>query len=215
MDVLGEVNIIGTLLWGIGPAIVATIIMMGLKLRNYLAGDHKDPSLTVKKTTLARLDGGLPVDLSLIAEAGRKGEAPRTFQEHYLRPTIGLRAIMLGFPVLLYFILGTLEEQSIGMEDDPLTLWASLLLFAIMVHNIIYFFTYELRYDDVRIIHRSWFYRSVALKWSELLTMRDDGMYLYILRSQNGKKAYVPKHLIGIEDFVRTVNAAIARNDSY
>lgn len=205
-----------SLAWTLGPGIVAAIILLGLRLRNRLSGRAADPSAGVQKTFTASLDGGLPLDLSLIAGAGRKAQAPQTFNDTYLRPTLGLKLIMFGFPVLLYFILQAMQTvQGANHPDESINFIFAGILLVLMVHNIIYFNIYELRYDDTRIVHRTWFYQRTKLPMSRLLSIRDDGMYFYILHTDNGKKAYVPKHLIGIEDFIRYVRASIAKNEAY
>ncbi|PJI86137.1 hypothetical protein BC777_2495 [Yoonia maricola] len=209
-------QIYSSLAWTFGPMVLAAVVLLILRLRNGPPYRKNPPSAGVQKTLIARLDGGMPLDLSLIAGAGRNGQAPQTFQDTYLRPTIGVRLIMFGFPVLLYFILQSLEAVQ-GTHPDG-TNWNyvfSAVLLVLMVHNIIYFSIYELRYDDTRIVHRTWYYQRLEMPLSQLLSIRDDGMYFYILHSDNGRKAYIPKHLIGIEDFVRVVRAAIARNDPY
>ncbi|EBA13819.1 hypothetical protein [Roseobacter sp. CCS2] len=215
-EMFSMTEIYRTIVWALGPTFVAAAILLTLRLRNRLSNREKDPSAGVQKTLIAKLDGGLPLDLSLIAGAGRRGQAPQTFQDTYLRPTIGLRLIMFGFPVLLYFILQSLEAvQGIHAGGVNLTAAFSAILLVLMIHNIVYFNIYELRYDDRRILHRTWFYRQIELPLSQLLSIRDDGMYFYILRADDGKTAYIPKHLIGIEDFVRTVRASIAKNEVY
>ncbi len=215
-DAFNITEVYRSLAWAFGPGIVAAIILLGLRLRNWLSGRAADPSAGVQKTLTASLDGGLPLDLSLIAGAGRKGQAPQTFNDTYLRPTIGLKLIMFGFPVVLYFILQAMQTtQGYDLANDQITQVFAIAMFVIMVHNIIYFNIYELRYDDTRIVHRTWLYQRIELPVPRLLSIRDDGMYFYILRTDNGKKAYVPKHLIGIEDFVRYVRASIAKNEAY
>ena len=195
--------------WAIGPTIVAAAILLWLRLRRRLSGRKAYPSESVQKTPLASLDGGLPLDLSLIAGVGRAAAAPQTRNDKYLRPTVGLRLIMFGFPVLLHFIMQSLQTVQGANHPDERTnfIFAGFLL-VLMVHNIICFNIYELRYDSTRILHRTWFYRQLELPMSRLFSIRDDGMYFYILRSDNGKKAYVPKHLTGIEDFLRSVQGS-------
>ncbi|MEL6683720.1 MAG: hypothetical protein AAFN63_04670 [Pseudomonadota bacterium] len=200
--------------WAIGPVLIAALILFGLRLWRWFTGQARRPSENVPKTVLARLDGGMPADLTLITSIGRNAAAQDSLGEVILRPTIGTRLLMFGFPVLLYFVLQQVASvQTIPLSEDPLTLWFGRLLFILIIHNIIYFSIYELRYDGERITHLSWFYRRVELDISTLLSIRDDGMYFYILRSENHKKAYIPKHLTGIEDFQRVVRAAIAKND--
>lgn len=209
--------------WSIALALAPAILgVLGIivyrfrRLRNWLSGRANTPSEGVQKTFTASLDGGLPLDLSLIAGAGRKVQAPQSLNETYLRPTIGLRFIMFGFPVVLYFILQSMQATNgFDLANDNLTQIFALSMVAVMVHNIIYFNIYELRYGDTCIVHRTWFYQRLELPVSRLLSIRDDGMYFYILRTDTGKKAYVPKHLIGIEDFVRYVRASIAKNEAY
>ena len=213
-DMFDITQIYSSLAWAIGPTIVAAAILLWLRLRRRLSGHKAYPSEGVRKTPLASLDGDLPPDLNLIAGIGRGAAAPQTFNDKYLRPTVGLRLIMFGFPVLLYFIMQSLQTvQGANHPDERINFIFAGFLLVLMVHNIIYFNIYELRYDDTRIVHRTWFYRQLELPMSRLLSIRDDGMYFYVLHSDNGKKAYVPKHLIGVEDFLRSVRAAISKND--
>lgn len=216
IEAIGMAEMYRALAWAIGPTVVAVIILLGLRIRRLMSPRPAAPSAGVQKTLIARLDGGLPLDLSLVAGIGRNGKAPQTFQDTYLRPTIGIRLIMFAFPILLYFILQSLE--SVQGTHPGGTNWNnvfSAFLLVLMVHNIVYFSIYELRYDDQRIVHRTWLYRQIEMPMQRLLSIRDDGMYFYILRSDDGKKAYIPKHLVGIEDFVRSVRASIAKNEAY
>lgn len=206
--------------WGVAFALLSVIAgLLGMtvsrcrRLRNRMLNHENDPSEDIQKTFTASLDGGLPMDLSLVAGAGRKGQAPQTLNDTYLRPTIGLRLIMFGFPVLLYYILHTMNTtHGFNLAEDSMTQWTAAILLVLMLHNIIYFNVYELCYDYTRILHRTWFYQRLELPMSRLSHIQNDGMYFYILHSDTGKKAYVPKHLIGIEDFLRYVRAAIANN---
>ena len=215
-DAFSMSEIYRSLAWALGPTVVAGVILAALRLRRRLSGQGPRPSEDVQKTVLASLDGGLPADVSLIANVGRNAAPHQTLNENILRPTTGLRLLMYGFPVLLYVILVQMQSvQGLSITEDVITVWASAILFVLMVHNILYFSIYELRYDTMRIVHLSWLYRRVELDMAHLLSIRDDGMYFYILRSDDGKKAYIPKHLTGIEDFVRQVRASISSIDRY
>ena len=215
-DAFSMAELYRSLAWAIGPTFVAAVFLLALRFRRRLSGQRPGPSEGVHKTVLASFDGGLPADISLIANVGRNAEPQQTLNENVLRPTTGLRLLMFGFPVLLYVILVQMQSvQGMPIAEDGISLWFSAILFALMVHNIIYFSVYELRYDATRIVHLSWVYRRVEIDMARLLSIRDDGVYFYILRSDDGKKAYIPKHLTGIQDFVRQIRASISSIDRY
>ncbi|MDP5083886.1 MAG: hypothetical protein NWQ23_00605 [Yoonia sp.] len=200
------------IVWALAPTFVAFVILVVLRFRRTVRG-QVNPSDLVKTTATGNLSGGIAPELSLLAGAGAGGPAHETLGEKFLRPTWGLRLITLGIPALaIYFLAQTRTTGDLAFPAVDLAMNGGIL--AVMVHVLVYTNTYELRYDRDRFAHRNWFYQRREFHWSEIRSIRDDNAYFYEIRMKRRAKAYVPKHLVGIEGFVETVQTSIARNES-
>ncbi len=199
--------------WAIAPTVVALVVLIVLQVRRRRSGRIK-PSERVGSTGMGKVAGALPAELSLLAGAGTGGRAHETLGEMFLRPTWGLRAITIGFPVLAAYFMTQMHAVD-QLQTMPFDLILNGVICLLIFHVAIYTNTYELRYDGDCFAHRNWFYQRRQFRWSDILMIRHDNAYFYEIHTKDRRKAYVPKHLIGIEDFVETVQTHIALNESY
>ncbi len=178
--------------------------------RHSLLRQPRNVTNEVQKSALGSLGvANLPLDVALVAGIGKSREAPQTIGDRFLRPTIGLRMISLVLSglVLWGLWLGPAEFRL----PVPALQWG---LSALLVYGVFFIQTYEARYDDYRIVTRGWFFQRKEVLWKDVISLRDNGHYIYNLHTEAGKKYEVQKYLVGIVDFVAYANTRIARNNS-
>lgn len=162
----------------------------------------------IEKTRLAKLGlGGLDTNAAIIATAGTARAAPMSLDDHILRPSIGLRAMSVigsGAALVLTWF---------GHEDwVPLGDMAKMGLTAALAYGALIMFTYELRYNRDRLIARGWLFNRREFAWRDLVRIRDNGHYLYVLNFSNGARLEIQKHLVGMPDFLSRAKQQIATN---
>ena len=164
----------------------------------------------VPLTPLARAGlGTLPADATLFARIGST-DAPRADPtSRVLRATVGVRAISLGVTALVLILTwgfpGTL------LPDDA---YLALGLTALLLYAAASTLSAELRYDTDGLEVRTPGFRRVQIPWRDLASIQDNGHYLYILRSRDGRRAEVLKYLTGMPDFLAYAQAQMKRNDA-
>ena len=196
--------------WAFGPTVLALLILAVLRLRRFWRGQRR-ASDGIARTT--GLGGSLPPEIRLLAGAGGSQPAHETLDEKFLRPTIGLRFVSLGLPVLAWFLLGPMLDAPGLVADDltPVMVW---LLAGALAYAVAYINTYQLRYDSYRFAHRSLLFTTREFVWKDLLSIRDDGAYFYVVRDIKAGKAYIPKYLTGIDGFLTEARARITKNNA-
>jgi len=214
-DTVSLADLYRSIAWAVVPTMIALVIFGVLWLRRRRGGQTL-PSSQVEKTALGAFSGGIGADVNLFARLGQNAKPQETLGELTLRPNLGMRI----YPVLLLVLLYGLVDQMYlsGPNADsvmigPFDYGMIGLLLMFFLHSILYFNLYELRYDRDRFVHRSWFFQRREFDWSKLLMLRDDNGFFYVVHGSTQGKAYVPKFLIGVEDFVATVQMHIKRND--
>ena len=196
--------------WAIGPTILAFAVLAGLRLRRLWRGERRASDGIARTNTFG---GSLPAELRLAVSAGGSRPAHETLGEKFLRPTLGLRLVSLVLPALALIYLAQAHQMP-GLIDDGFTRTIEWGLGGLMLYSILYINTYQLRYDSYRFAHRGPAFTTREIVWKDVLSIRDDGAYFYVIRDINGGKASVPKYLTGIEDFLTVVQTQIARNDT-
>lgn len=171
----------------------------------------------IEETTLAKLGAGtLPTDTGLIAGLGTKGEARQSLNESILRPSIGLRLLSIGLSsVMLAYLWGLIHLPGVPkdvMAGVPYAEWVKAGLSLIIVYSVFYILFYEVRYDTFSLSAPNWFFVHREYTWKDLVSLKDNGHYLYILRFEDGRKAEVQKYLVGIREFLSYANDRVAAN---
>lgn len=158
----------------------------------------------------------LPWHYDQVAQLGTGGQAPMTLDQRVMKPSIGVKLVVLGLcAALVYYTTQMTAGEMNGFqiaEPGPYgTGMIALCLFA-AVNGVIYIFTFETRYDrDMLIVTRMMFFRR-EYRWKDLWRIADDGAYELQLFFEPGGKAKVLKHSVGIEEFKEFALAAIRRN---
>ncbi len=163
----------------------------------------------VEQTGFAKTQlSNLPMDVGFVAGVGKNAEPNMTLNETILRPTIGMRliSIVIGGAILWMTWLG-------GTEYIPDVPYLKEGLSAVVAYSLLYTNLYELRYDQHGIIHKDWFLREVDFRWQDIISIRDNGQYAYILRLESGRKTEVMKYLVGIRPFLTYAKEQIAKNN--
>ncbi len=162
----------------------------------------------VAQTRLAKTQlSSLPTDISLIAGVGKNAAPQQSLNETVLRPTIGLRLISLGVSGALLWMVWLS-----GADYVPDIAYLKEGVSVIVAYSLLYTNLYELRYDQHGVIHKDWFFREVDFAWRDVVSLRDNGHYAYIVRTADGKKAEVMKYLVGIRPFLTYAHAQIEKN---
>lgn len=203
--------------WAMVPTVLAFAVLAFLRLRRWRNGQHL-PSSQVQKTALGLLGGGIAPEARLLAGLGQNAKPQETLGELTLRPSFGMRVYPAGLLLLFLYLIDQMYLSGTNADSvyrGPFDYGFAGLLLVLILYSILYFNVYELRYDRDRFVHRSWLFQRREFDWSKLLMLRDDNGFFYVVHGSTQGKAYIPKHLIGIEDFVAKVQAHIKMNDGY
>ncbi|MCG3269124.1 hypothetical protein [Yoonia sp. I 8.24] len=178
------------------------------KRANGLTNVRDSSGREVTQTRLAKTQlGNLPTDISLIAGVGKNAAPQQSLNETVLHPTIGLRLISLGVSGTLLWMVWLN-----GADYVPDAPYLKEVVSAVVAYSLLYTNLYELRYDQHGVIHKDWFFREVDFAWRDIVSLRDNGHYAYIVRTADGKKVEVLKYLIGIRPFLTYAHAQIEKN---
>lgn len=164
------------------------------------------------------LVGDMPVHYNFVAEIGTGGPAVASLGEKILRPSIGVRLVVLGVAgMIFYYSLAPAFWQIEFSELDRGTEWifstARVLLPIAAVCGVLYIFTSEARYDrNVLIVTRLMQRREY--RWKALTRIGDGGAYDLVLTFKPGGKAKVLKHSAGIREFKAFALAQVQKNRS-
>jgi hypothetical protein len=162
------------------------------------------------------LEGGaLPWHYNQLASLGSGGAAQVSFDQRILKPSIGVKLLVLGLCAAMFYYATVVTGQQGGFQTvDPGAYgygMTAICLFA-AVNGVIYIFTFETRYDrDMLIVTRMMFFRR-EYRWKNLWRIADDGAYELQLFFEPGGKAKVLKHSIGIAEFKDFALAQLRRN---
>lgn len=152
--------------------------------------------------------GRLPAHMDFIAGFGKTRSAPEIGQGGVLTPTLGLRFIS---------VLLTLACLWIVWFGPPEYTGGSLLIksaiTAALAYAAIYIQLYSLSFDAERFSHRGWTFRYREYLWRDLVSIQDNGHYVYALRMKGGAKVDVQKYLVGIPAFVAYAKDRIVQNN--
>ena len=175
---------------------------------------HKDAG-TIGPTGM--LQGqALPWHYDQLAQLGTEGQAPMTLDQRVLKPSMGVRLVVLGLCVaMVYFVNQMAAGEMHGFQvADPGAYGTVMIVICLLaaVNGVFYIFTFETRYDrDMLIVTRMMFHRR-EYRWKNLWRIADDGAYELQLFFEPGGKAKVLKHSVGIEEFKEFALAQIRRN---
>lgn len=147
----------------------------------------------------------MPVHFELLAKIGTAGGAEQALQEKVLRPSVGVRLLILSIAALVmgqFFVPGFSDGIDEALQELPVSpaVVQGLVLLAV-AYGTIYIFSCEARYDSsVLIVSRLVLFRREFL-WKNLERIGDDGRYELVLIFQPGGKAKVLRHSKGIQEF--------------
>ena len=152
----------------------------------------------VPLTGTARMTvGNLPADINLIAQVGAKKAPMESLNGKIMTPTIGVRVISLVLTAALLYMMFAVPGEF--MPDDifltfPLT---GLLIYA-QVHTHMSY----MRYDSEGVEAMTWSFARKQAKWKDIISIRDNGHYLYVFHLGDGTKLQVLKFMKGMPEFL-------------
>lgn len=159
----------------------------------------------------------MPIHYNFVAQIGTGGPAATSVGEKILRPSIGVRLVVLSVAgMICYYSLTPAFWQMEFSELDRGTEWifstARVLLPIAALYGVLYIFTSEARYDrDVLIVTRLIGLRR-EYRWKALTRIGDGGAYDLVLFFKPGGKAKVLKHSTGIAEFKAFALAQVQKN---
>ncbi|MBN8631184.1 MAG: hypothetical protein J0L76_10060 [Rhodobacterales bacterium] len=175
---------------------------------------HEDEGTIGRASFFQNAD--LPMHYDFVAHLGTGGPAPTTVGEKVLRPSIGVKLVILGLVgMIAYYATSTNFWQIGSSPPDRETEWiftvVQVLLPLAALNGILYVFTSEARYDrDVLIVTR--FFRRREYRWKSLTRIADGGAYDLVLFFKPGGKAKVLKHSAGIGEFKTFALGQVRKN---
>jgi len=197
------------LVLGLLPALLvfgpmAFFLWRGLKRRRDLIRSSRAQGI-IGPAALVQ-GANLPRHYDALAQLGTAGPAPQSLNERILRPSVGVRLLVLGLgAALVTFVLRAdlaspeFHEAMQGLPVPPVVV--QLVALVVAASAQLYIFGFSARYDrEVLIVTRMVFARR-EYRWTKLEWIGDDGAYDLVLSFGSAGKAKVLKHCPGIDEF--------------
>ena len=140
-----------------------------------------------------------------IASLGSRAAPEHSLNEIIMRPTIGFRLVTVGVTGAAGFLMLTDAQDLFGGSAVLMAAMGALVGYYFICMNL-----YFLRYDRERIITQDWLFRRKEVAWRDVIDLRDNGQYQYVLALENGKKVEIQKYLVGMPDFLTYAKDQIA-----
>jgi hypothetical protein len=216
-DWLGKIGSFGATILpaGIMLGFWGSVILWQLRRRRRKMRQHEADG-TIGRASFFQ-SGDMPIHYDLVAHIGTGGPAATSVGEKVLRPSIGVRLVVLGVAgMILYYTTLPAFWPTEFSELDKGTEWifsaARVLLPIAALYGVLYIFTSEARYDrDVLIVTRLMVYRR-EYRWKNLKRIGDGGAYDLVLFFSPGGKAKILKHSAGIREFKTFALAQVQKN---
>lgn len=208
---------LGWLLFGVLPLIFwigLAFLVFRLRSRFRSRFAQKDSEgRGVELTAMGKLGnftgaGNLSSGADTIAKIGTNAPAPTSLNTTILKPTMGARSLSLVLSVVMFVLLWTPLGNAYLPQGELLRIIISAgVLYAAM--NMI---VYQASYDRQVLNIPNWAFQQREFNWKDLVSIKDNGHYLYVLRFSDGRKAELHKYLVGIPEFLSYANDRIAEN---
>lgn len=194
----------------LGIATAIYLIRMRMARAFYRRFNQRDAKgREVALTPLARATvANLPLDFQWLAQKGETAAPRKSLDSTIMRTTLGTKLIaVLAGGVLLVMLWG-----AFGITAAVEAHWIKYAMSVAGLYAIVNTLIYEVRYDDHAMYVPDFFFQKREYLWRDLVSIHDDGHYLYKLRFANGRKASVMKYMTGIREFVAIAQDRIPRN---
>jgi hypothetical protein len=134
-----------------------------------------------------------------------------------LRPTLTLKLLTLAIAGLaMAYLFGAIGPDMWGdggeLRGFRAAEWMKIAIAAMVAYALLNIFLYEARYDTHSIFAPDWFLRTREYLWKDLISIRDNGHYLYVLRFEDGRTLELQKYLVGIREFLSYATDRIEAN---
>jgi hypothetical protein len=174
---------------------------------------------TIEKTGFAKVfGGGLPLNAQRFVRLGEGAKVHQTLNTKVLHTTIGIRLFTVGLAVIgvdlvFDFIPGIGFPAEFVEQNDYVTQgYFKAAMIAVLAYSLLYVFLTEVRYDDHSLFATNFYFQPREYQWKKLLSIKDNGHYLYVLRYEDGRKLELQKNLVGIRDLLSYANDHIEAN---
>lgn len=164
----------------------------------------------IAPTGLARITGPLPADAAALASWGAVRAAPVSIDTRIMRPTLGIRLLVLAVLGVMIWMYGT-GQLAMGLPSDQAN-WMGLGAIGAAGWSVFWVWTYELRWNrDEIILSQAGLSRRVVW-WRDVVAVRDDAAHFYVLGLRQGGSVRVLKWLVGMQEFLASTAGTMARN---
>jgi hypothetical protein len=205
--------------------LVACIANIGLRLwtRQRDRQRHAPLAGRLGRTWDSRLAQPLPDNASIIARFGEGAQPRQSLDDILMHTTPGLRILSLTLTAaFLWFIwLGggdkflpgavmDMGSQQMLQKAPSYVIWLFTVPALIACFGI---FRYEARVNRHSLIVHKWGLVRRELLWKNLLTIKDNQHYEYVLTFAPGGTVRMPKYLVGMPGFLKVVGEVLEGND--
>lgn len=179
----------------IGPYFLAWKLGRFVNNKTAQRDSRGDP---IARTSASRFGlGNLSPAAGLLAGVGQSAMPQMSLNSLILRPTIGMRLISFATAAVLA-VMFAIDDGSLF----PRNIYVIAGLVVLVAYGLLHTNTYSLRYDTEGFTTRDDFFRQRTAAWRDVISVQDNGHYLYVIQLENGSKLNVPKYLVGIRDFL-------------
>lgn len=166
----------------------------------------------IELTTMGKLDvlanGSSSSRSDYFFQMGLDKPAPTSLSTTILKPSKGIRSFtVLGVSVVLILIWSPLGAMYVP-DNELLKVGLSAAVLYAMINMLIY----QASYDRQVLSIPNWLFQQREYNWKDLVSIKDNGHYLYVLQFTGGRKAELHKYLVGIPDFLSYANDRIDAN---
>lgn len=141
-------------------------------------------------------------------QIGLNKPAPTSLNTTILRPSILMRLFSVGMSVLVLGMMWTQYGEQFFQVSGLIKIGVSALVLYAMLNML----TYEARYERQTLHIPNWAFQQREFNWKDLVSIKDNGHYLYVLRFSDGRKAELQKFLVGIPEFLSYAQDRINEN---
>ncbi len=183
--------LIAGLVMGVFAVIIAMIVERVATRRKNIQGTHNIPK---SQAIVPRLNPG-----ALIARWGSNAPTHHSLDTVVMRPTIGVKAFVIGMVLLMLFIMS--GEAGAVFRNDIITVT---FVVATVVCVLLFLSLYEVRYDSESITVPDVFFQSKTYRWDSFIAINQSDDVTYTLFFEDGK-VRVRKFLVGMPTFLTFV----------
>ena len=223
ISIFGNITVFG---FPIPPSMIITLAVLLWMLARIAQARRKSAAgARIGATFGAGLLKPLPGDVGLLAAIGEGGRVRETLGTLTLGTTPGLRLVWLAVSLLLIYVSqttpGLWEFKPTAFPAEPATNGPfQLSMFGLIVSltasglSALGVFGFEARMDKDTLYICKYFYINRQYAWNDLISIKDNGQYDYVLRFKGGKSTKVTKYLVGMPQLLKFMGGVLEQNEA-